>query len=110
MPTTPTSSLPTVTVAAFRDELEKIALSAERKKKLKRWAKNTLAISAGYGAGHAAGMVGEKALKHFAGERFNKLPTSTKLKFVGPALGVATAGVTAASLHLRKKQQEAENE
>lgn len=110
MKTTPTSSLPTATLAAFSDELEKIALSDENKKKAKRWVKNTAIVAGGYGAGHAAGMLAEKAVTHAFGEKFKKLQPATKMKLVGPALGLATAGSAAASLYFKKKREEADHE
>lgn len=76
------------------DELGKIA---EVKKKpdsgrFKKFLKNTAIISAGTGAGVGAAELAQKALeKAFAG-RWAGIPSPTKRRLLGAALGLASSG------------------
>lgn len=103
--TTPTSSLPSATLAGLSSELQKIA-EETKSPKLKKWLKNTALISAGYGAGQGLGMLGEEALRAALGKKWNGWSSDTKRKVIGTALGLATAGSLLSVANLEKKKAE----
>lgn len=108
--TTPGSSLSTCTLAALRDELEKIADATsareralrERRRALKKYVKNTLMVAGGYGAGHGAAMLIEKGLEKRYGKAWASLPAQSKARFLKPALGIGTAASLLAARHLKR--------
>jgi hypothetical protein len=109
MTTTRTSSLPTATLAALRDELEKIA--AEKPKKSTRLRRVLKAIglhAVGYGLGHGAGMFAEHSIKKHLGPRWKMLNSVAKRRILGPALGLATGASVLAAHQLKKRVKEAD--
>lgn len=91
--TTRTSSLSSDTVAGLFDELTKISSDEKNEHvRLKKFLKATAVIGAGAGAGYGAGMLADKAFHHAFGTKWQSLPTPTKNRLVGAALGLATAG------------------
>jgi hypothetical protein len=83
-----------VILRACADELEKIAKaqqkqSLERKGKLLRFLKNTALVSAGYGLGHGAGMLVERAVTPTLRRHKNYLPALAMVASVGSMLGAA---------------------
>jgi hypothetical protein len=102
MRTTPTSSLPGITVAALCDELEKIA----KKGSFKKLFKDSLAISAGAGAGTALAMGAEKLLSKKLGPSWAKVSPGTKKVLVVPMAALAGFG----AMHAARKMQEAQRE
>jgi hypothetical protein len=101
-----------VTRGALLDELSKIAkaLTPEHKeensKKLKKWGKNTAIIAGGTALGQVAGMGAD----HLLEKKFGKAPKSTRMKYLGPALGAVTAAGSLAAMHFKNKQEEAQRE
>lgn len=112
MATTPTFSLRTVEAGAFFDEFLKIAQAAppEKKPVLQKWVKNTLIAGAGYGLGHGAGMLIDKGLELALKDKWQQIAPPTRKLFVGPALGIATAGAMLAHMHLANQRYEADRE
>jgi len=107
---TRTSSLSTATLEGLRDEFLKIAEDSDRKKKFKRWAKNTALISAGVGAGEGASRLVEKVTKDKFGPKWTQMPKSKRLNILRAgtaALGAASAG---AGIYFTKKHHEASSE
>lgn len=88
-----TSSLSLVTLEALSDELMKIASAEEdRKLRLKKFLKSTAIIGAGTGAGYGAGMLAEKVFQKALGQKWEKLPVSSKTRLLGAAIGLASTG------------------
>jgi hypothetical protein len=94
------------TFTAFEDEFVKIA--GERAEKVKRWARNTALIGAGYGLGQGVGMVADKGLEKALGTTWQNWSTPTKKKVIGTALGIATGGLLLSSQTLAQKRHEAQ--
>ena len=112
--TTKTSSLRMVSLVALSNEFEKIASSQPEAKKptrgdkLKKWAKNTAIIGAGYGLGYGAGTLADKGLEKLLGNRWNNgWDVAKKRKYIGIATGLATAGAFISNQYLNKKRAEA---
>jgi hypothetical protein len=81
------------TVEALSDELRKIASAQEgRNARLKKFLKSTAVVGAGTGAGYGAGMLAEKAFQKALGQKWEKMPISSKTRLLGAAIGLASAG------------------
>ena len=100
------------TLAALSDELTKIAEDRIKEHRKKRWdsfkrhAKTIAGVSVGYGLGHGAGMLAEKALeKKFGRDAWRTMPLASKMRYLKPALGIATGASYLAATHLKKKMQ-----
>lgn len=109
-----TSSLSLVTLEALSDELMKIAAAQEAKEtqqsrsdRFKKFLKSTALIGAGAGAGYGAGMVAEKAFEKLLGPKWNTLPLSSKLRILGVAAGLASAGAFVGREWLAHERREA---
>lgn len=104
---TQTYSLPIITVAALKDELAKIAAETPKKpSKLKRFLKNTALYAGGYGVGHGAGMLIERAIKKHLGNRWPSLSNAAKKKILGPAIGLTTGASLLAASRLKRRLEE----
>lgn len=109
MATTQTSSLPTATLVAFRDELEKISASgAEKRERAKKWLKGTAAVAAGTGLGTGAYMLGERAVSKKLGRRWSSLQPGTRRAVAGGAAGLATVGGMMLAQRMAKEKQKHE--
>jgi hypothetical protein len=105
--TTKTSTDSSVTIVALRDELLKIAMSEESKRKLKNFAKSTATIAAGTGAGYGTAMLADKAFQKMLGHKWENLGSSQKKKLLGAGLGLTLAGSYVARSWLDKERKEA---
>lgn len=105
--TTKTFTDSSARVAALKDELLKIAVSEESKRKLKNFAKSTATIAAGTGAGYGAGMLADKAFQRMLGKRWESTGSSQKKKLLGAALGLSLAGSYVARGWLDKERRKA---
>lgn len=92
--------------SAFADELEKLAEA--KHPTLKRWAKNTALIGAGYGVGHGAGMLAEKGLQTVAGGKWRKWQSPAKSKILRAGAGVSMAATFLAAENLLRQRSKAE--
>lgn len=97
-----------ISTEAMRDELLKISMSEESKKKLKNFAKSTATISAGAGLGYGAGMLADKAFQKMLGSKWESLGSPAKKKMLGAALGLTMAGSYVARRMLDKERQKAQ--
>ena len=108
--TTQTSSLSSVRLAAFCDELEKIAEEVKppesKKEKAKLWAKRHLPHVAGAGAAVAASMLADKYLTPRLGPGWRALHPVTR-NMIGTAI-IGGGGLAAGALanKLRKEKEE----
>lgn len=98
---TTTFLLPSATLEALSDELQKIAADEGRKEKVKKWLKNTALISAGVGAGTAATMGIDKLVGSKLGPTWQSISPNTKKLVLGPLLGLSALGsrLVAKKLH-----------
>jgi hypothetical protein len=95
-------------MAGFRDEIEKIALDEEQKKKLKRGL--TIGAATGLGVGAAKGLA-EKSIEKSLAKRFrpgSKIPWGAARGLSSAGAGVAyTVGTLAAMGAFSKKKKKA---
>jgi len=109
MVTTVPSSLSSVALAAFSDELEKIAADESRQKsKFKNWAKNTAYAVGGVGAGTAVAMGINELVGPKLKPAWDKLSPRTKMLIAAPVIGAGSLG--AMYLAHRLKQEREKNE
>lgn len=102
MTITRTFSHSSVAAAALVDEFTKIA-QAKKKGKLKKFLKNTAIVAGGYGLGHGAGMLADEFI---AKKVLKNIPLEKKKRWVGPALGAATAGSMLIAERLKRMHEE----
>ena len=108
MGTTPTSKNSSAVLSGLFDELETISIAEQptRKEQIKKWLKSTALITAGAGAGTAAGMLINKGLeKGMQSAPWRGLSPATRAKVLGALVG----GGTMASTLLAKKLIEERN-
>lgn len=90
------TSLPSgARLAAFFDEIEKIAEDPKPKKE--EWWKRRLKQGAGYALGYAAGHGTGMLLHHAVKNKIRSWPHASKVKYLAPLLGASTAIVMAAN-------------
>lgn len=95
------------TLVGLFDELDKIA-EVEKDQPFKKTLKNIALASLGGAAGTGVAMLGHKALKQVLGPRYEQVLPSTRLKYIVPAIGIATTAITAATLALQSEMSKKE--